>query len=182
MVKWRPGAATAVDAAAMAETAVARGPSSPWTAVEQAFSGGLLLAVTREGADALRSRPAVAPPLLMEAAGDRDAAVAVIGSMDGHVVWQSIAPASGRLRRDRHGAPGPLVMAAPRGRAATLGLMRGDLLVLASFEIPDPPPAGEPQEVADALLARRAPADGLVLAARASRGVFERRPPEPGGR
>lgn len=167
------GAGPALDPAQLADWAVAGSPEGVTVAP---FSGGLLLAVSRPAVAAVvASRPGALPSAIVEAAGGSDVAVVSVAARDGHLAWQA-EPASGALLvRDRLRTQRLLVLQAPRGRSATFGALRGDLLVLANhMPREDPPVLGPPQAAADAVAAA-GPPGAVVLAARLQRGILERR-------
>jgi serine/threonine-protein kinase RsbT len=168
MVKWRepprPGAP-----GPLAEWAVAGDPAE---AVAHPFEGGLLLAVARPtAASAMRAAPALPPARALEAAGAADGIAACLSGLDGHLTWMRIGTAAGLLLR-RRGDVVAAVAEAPRRRAQTLGVQRGDVLLLSSAASAEPPASDDPHAVADAALAAGA---GTALAARLLRGVLERR-------
>ncbi len=170
-----PGGPPPVAAADLADCAVVAGSGASATAVVQPHAGGLLLAVAYRGGETLRARPAPPPATLVETAGGADVAVVQLAAQDGHAAWQAEPGAAALVRRDRLGARGPLLLQAPRGRSATFGLLREDVLVLASFTPPDVPGGDATPEHIAAAVADAGPAGAVVLAARVRRGVFERR-------
>ncbi len=173
LVALAAGAGAPLDPAQLADWAVAGSREGVTVAP---FSGGLLLAVSRPAvAAAIASRAAALPSAVVDAAGGSDVAVVSIAARDGHLAWQAEPAAGAVLVRDRLQAGRQLVLQAPRARSATFGALRGDLIVLAGHTPrEDPPAAGSPQAVADAVAAA-GPPGAVVLAARLRRGVLERR-------
>jgi serine/threonine-protein kinase RsbT len=173
LVARAAGAGPPLDPAQLADWAVAGSPEGVTVAP---FSGGLLLAVSRPAAAAaIASRPAALPSAVVDAAGGSDVAVVSIAVRDGHLAWQAEPGAGALLVRDRLRSGRLLVLQAPRGRSATFGALRGDLVVLANHTPrEDPRAAAPPQAVADAVAAA-GPPGAVVLAARLRRGVLERR-------
>jgi serine/threonine-protein kinase RsbT len=175
MVKWRnaPGPDVRVR---LAEWAVAGDPAE---AVAQPFDGGLLLAVARpDAASVLRTAPALPPARALEASGAADGIAVCLSGLDGHIAWMRTGTASGLLLR-RRGDRVAAIADAPRHRAQTIGVRRGDVLLLSSAGRPNLPDraaaalaSDNPHAVADAALAAGA---GTALAARLLRGVLERR-------
>jgi serine/threonine-protein kinase RsbT len=166
MVKWR----TARPAAP--------GRLAAWTvagageAVVRSFATGLLLAVGRGAVAAvLRAEPALAPAAALHAAPGADAVVASFSGLDGHLAWMRAGTGAGVLLR-RRGAAVSVVAEAPARRAQTLGVRRGDVLLLASSGPLVPLGGDDPGELAAAAVAAGAQ---TALAARLLRGVLERR-------
>jgi serine/threonine-protein kinase RsbT len=113
-------------------------------------------------------------------------ALASVSSLDARMTWLAlggggllVGPGNGRARETAPALAGAAGRALPALRAATLPVLRDDLLVLAAGRPPVPPagveiPAGgDLRELAD-----RLGEGGPVLVARFLRGARERRPPE----
>ena len=175
MAKFRPGSTPALDPRRLADWAVAgpAGGRKPFTGFVQRTPTGLLLAVAPVAAlDALRAEPGAPPSRLIERCGGRDVAVAVFEAKDGRLSLQA-EPGAMALVRRRRGERVAEIARAPRRRAATLPVLRGDDLVLASF------PIAEAGDLGAAALRDRAPAGTVgpvVLVATLRRGALERRP------
>jgi serine/threonine-protein kinase RsbT len=140
-------------------------------ALVRPFAGGLVLAVAGGAvAAALRAAPALSPAAALEAGPGSDAVVASLSAHDGALTWMRAGSAAGVVLRRRRELVSIVAEAPPR-RAQTLGVQRGDVLVLGSQGPLQPPPGqDDPQALADALAG-----PGTALAARLLRGVFERR-------
>jgi serine/threonine-protein kinase RsbT len=176
MAKWRRAGAGILDNRRLAAWATS-GPSPGSAGFEPLVTrlpAGLLMAVAR-AADAARIRgdAALTPAALSERIGGRDAALARFEGLDGRLLWQAQPAAGGTLWRERRGRMA-LVASAPRHRSAAVPVLRGDLLLLASFTSLDPPPGETLAEIAEAVRAS-GPSGAVVLAARFERGSLERR-------